>query len=458
MALALSYITGILSLLFAASFLNQYLARREPQHLLWFGAFALFTMAMGMWFLRETFGLNQWILRLWFFSGAILVPAFLGTGILYLVAPRRVMTPVAIGLVVVAVVALIMALATNIKTPSDCLAGLKGIERLSPSHTLTQSDFFPAWLRIIGALLNLVGGVAVLAGAGWAIAALVRREPGRVPAQASQAEAVGAWNKVKGRFQNGYRDTILGAKLLWRSRVFWRGDLEVQRAFSTLIIVLGLAVAGIGLTMNSVEGSSSHLGLFLIGALITFGGFLASREIFQTLPHNELVQSIQTIKAEGVSVLPVPEALGPQLKSLGTRLGGIRPKMPPLPSRGAQPDSAPVVTTGPVTTPVDAEPETPPADTRPIDTPAEDAEPVDTQPEDTSPSDAGSDEAEDNRPVDSAADDADPEGFGALRPENGTQDDLETEDGGQTDSASDDNAPEDAEPEEAESDDARPQS
>ena len=87
MALGLTYVTGVLSLLFAGALLDQYLTRRQPHHLLWFVAFAVFTMAIGVWFIRETFGLNQWLFRLWYLGAAMLAPAYLGTGMLYLMAP-----------------------------------------------------------------------------------------------------------------------------------------------------------------------------------------------------------------------------------------------------------------------------------------------------------------------------------------------------------------------------------
>ena len=65
---------------------------------------------------------------------------------------------------------------------------------------------------------------------------------------------------------------------------------------SDLIITLGLALGRVGLTLNSMEGSGAHLGFFLATVLAIYGGFLASREAFERSPHNQLTESIQTIK------------------------------------------------------------------------------------------------------------------------------------------------------------------
>ena len=176
MSIFLAYVTSVLSLLFAASLLGQYLTRRQPYHLLWAVALLLFSVAMGLWFLRETLGLNQWIFRLWYLSGAMLVPAFLGTGLIYMMAPRKVASAFLGYLLVVTVAAVVLVLTADIKTPNECLEGLEGLECLLPSHTLTNAVFFPPWIRILGALLNVYGGLAVLTGAVVSLRALGREQ------------------------------------------------------------------------------------------------------------------------------------------------------------------------------------------------------------------------------------------------------------------------------------------
>ena len=180
-----------MSLLFAASLVEQYVMRRQPYHLLWAVALGLFSMAMVLWFLRETVGLNQWIFRLWFLSGAMLVPAYLGTGMLYMMAPRRVSNAFLGYLLVVTVAAVVLVLTAHIRTPDACAAGLTDLECLVPSLTLTEMGFFPPWIRVLAAILNLYGGLAVLAGAVWAVGMLAREGASEASSAGPEATEAG---------------------------------------------------------------------------------------------------------------------------------------------------------------------------------------------------------------------------------------------------------------------------
>ena len=166
MSLGLSYITAILAVIFAASLADQYVARRQPYHLVWTATLMLISAAMVLWFVRELLGLSDWIYRLWYLSGPMLVPAYLGTGVLYMTAPRTIAHRFMAVLLVITVVATASALMTGIRTPENCIAGFSGLECLSSSDTLTRSGFLPSWLRILTAVLNLYGGFALLAGLG----------------------------------------------------------------------------------------------------------------------------------------------------------------------------------------------------------------------------------------------------------------------------------------------------
>ena len=143
------------------------------------------------WFLRETVGLNQWIFRLWFLSGAMLVPAYLGTGMLYMMAPRRVSNAFLGYLLVVTVAAVVLVLTAHIRTPDACAAGLTALECLVPSLTLTEMGFFPPWIRVLAAILNLYGGLAVLAGAVWAVGMLAREGASEASSAGPEATEAG---------------------------------------------------------------------------------------------------------------------------------------------------------------------------------------------------------------------------------------------------------------------------
>ena len=296
MSIALAYVTAILSLLFAASLVEQYVMRRQPYHLLWAVALGLFSMAMVLWFLRETLGLNQWIFRLWFLSGAMLVPAYLGTGVLYMMAPRRVSNAFLGYLLVVTVAAVVLVLTAHIRTPEECAAGLTALECLVPSLTLTEMGFFPPWIRVLAAILNLYGGLAVLAGALWAVGMLAREGASAAPSAGPQATEA-ARRPVSAILAESQRNVMLGFRLLWQNRDFWRRELPVQRAASNIIIMLGLFIGSLGATLNTFDKPAPHLGLFLLAVLVIYAGFLASKEVFETYPHHQLRESLRALRA-----------------------------------------------------------------------------------------------------------------------------------------------------------------
>ena len=70
MSLALTYVTGIVSLFFTASLLRPVSDKAElslpPK---WGLAFVLVAVSMLLWFLRETFGLSESIFRVWYITG-----------------------------------------------------------------------------------------------------------------------------------------------------------------------------------------------------------------------------------------------------------------------------------------------------------------------------------------------------------------------------------------------------
>lgn len=119
---------------------------------------------MGLWFLRETFGLNQWIFRLWYLSGGMLAAAYMGTGMVYMIAPRHVAHAFLGYLLVMTVAAVVLVLTAHIRTPGECIEGLKGLECLLPSESLTKIGVFPPWIRVFGAVLNAYGGLAIVGG------------------------------------------------------------------------------------------------------------------------------------------------------------------------------------------------------------------------------------------------------------------------------------------------------
>ena len=193
---------------------------------------------------------------------------------------------------------LILALVVSIRTPTGC--PFVGLDCLGPSQTLTKTEFFPAWFRVIGTIISAYGGLAVLAGAVWAVAQLVRQEKeagGEAAARPSETLTDDGIPATPNALVRGWSNTSLGFKLLWQNKDFWKRDLPAQRSYSNIIVLVGMVLGALGATMNSLEGSSTHVVLFLLAGIAVYAGFLANKEIMETSPRSQLRESFAAAKS-----------------------------------------------------------------------------------------------------------------------------------------------------------------
>jgi hypothetical protein len=84
-----SLFSALVSLVFAAAVLDQYLARRKPHQLVWTLGLLWFAISTAAEFWIWRFGPSAPVYRLWYLFGAVLSAAYLGMGTLYLLIPRR---------------------------------------------------------------------------------------------------------------------------------------------------------------------------------------------------------------------------------------------------------------------------------------------------------------------------------------------------------------------------------
>ena len=307
MALVLAFITGVVSILFAASLMDHYLVKRRQYHLLWAIAFAVSFLGMLFWVLREGLGQSEFLYSL-FTTAGVLIPAYFGSGMISMMFPQLLEGTIGgteggikkadafLGAIVgISVIFLILAMVAPIKTPTGCL--FEGLDCLLPSHTLTTDEFLPSWLRIIGTIIAVYGGLAVLAGAVWAVVQLVRQEKeasGEASSPTMTDEGIPTEPNV---LVGGLNNTVLGFKLLWQNKDFWNRDLPAQRSYSNLIVLVGMVLGALGATMNSVEGSSTHVLLFLLAGIAVYVGFLANKEVMETTPASQLRESFVAAKS-----------------------------------------------------------------------------------------------------------------------------------------------------------------
>ena len=219
------FVASLVSLIFAIVVFDQYLACRKPYQLVWSIGLLMYTVATGCEFLAGAFGVNAVVFRLWYLFGAILVAAYLGVGVTYLLAARRVAH------VVMALLLLASAFAAY-----KVFASPLDLSVLSPVEPLSGKKAFPAgWEgpRLLTPFFNTYGALAMVGGAIYS-----------------------AW-------------------------IFWRRRIMPHRVWSNVLIAVGATFPSVGgLLVRRFDQPDFLYPSELAGIVIIFIGFLRSREIF----------------------------------------------------------------------------------------------------------------------------------------------------------------------------------
>ena len=306
MYLALSYIAVVLSLVFAVALLDQYLSNRRNYVLIWAVGLFVALIANGLWFIQEAFPLNEGVFRLWYFSGAMAGPAILGTGMVYFIAPRHIANAIAGFVVVTLLAGLSITLAAGLETPGDCVAEfggmLTGLECLSGGDALTGSGLFPPAVFILAILLNVYALITLLAGAGWALGAVVMRGiglPGSDPNEGRAPDgsrSLVAKNDMVTLVKALPRQLGPAARAIWGHREFWKGDRLTLRGAGALLIAVGAVIAGLGGLLDAFDLPGIHLWLVFLGLIFIYAGLVTIRDAFEVAPLTAARQAVDTVK------------------------------------------------------------------------------------------------------------------------------------------------------------------
>ncbi len=178
-----SAIDVIVSAVFAVSVFRQYAARRKMHQLMWGIAIAIWAMAVAAELaatLRGSWGLITY--RTYYATGALLIPAWLGMGTLYLVFPKR-LNDWILGILTVLSAVGIFLIAT---WPIDS-AALHSVG--AAQVPLKVFPFFPIQLLLI--ILNSLGALAFILGALWSVALFAWKRSNKERALATALIAIG---------------------------------------------------------------------------------------------------------------------------------------------------------------------------------------------------------------------------------------------------------------------------
>ena len=148
----------VLSAIFAALILRQYAERRRMHQLMWGIAIVLWTIGVAAELVATLRGWGSLTYRGYYATGALLIPAWLGMGTLFLVLRKSWANAVLIALSIVSVVGIVLIAVWPIQTAQLHQAGGQFVP-------LKVFPLFPVELILI--VLNTFGAVAFIVGALW---------------------------------------------------------------------------------------------------------------------------------------------------------------------------------------------------------------------------------------------------------------------------------------------------
>lgn len=150
----------LLGIVFAVLVLRQYGQRRKMHQLMWGIAIALWVIGVAAELLATLNGWSEVSYRAYYASGALLIPAWLGMGTLYLVLKKSWSDRVLAVLTVLSVLGIVLILVWPID-PAMLRTGGAG------QVPLKVFPFFPIQLILI--ILNTFGAIAFVGGALWSV-------------------------------------------------------------------------------------------------------------------------------------------------------------------------------------------------------------------------------------------------------------------------------------------------
>jgi hypothetical protein len=155
----------ILSLVFTVLVVLQYLQRKRVHQLMWGIALALWTIGVAAEVVATVRGWGNLTYRGYYATGALLIPAWLGMGTLFLVIGRKWANIILAALVVLSVIGIVLIAFSPIQATQLHNTGGQFVP-------LKVFPFFPVELLLI--VLNTFGAVAFVGGALWSVIQFAR--------------------------------------------------------------------------------------------------------------------------------------------------------------------------------------------------------------------------------------------------------------------------------------------
>lgn len=216
---------ALVSLAFAMSTFERWLARRRSHELMWSVALLMFAVASAALAAGAALGWSGLVFRLFYFFGAIANVPFLALGTVYLLGGKR------RGDIATACVGAAVAFAAGVIAVAPFTA------RLPRDELARGSEVFGALPRILAAVSSAAGALVVIGGAVWSV-----------------------W-RLRGQRSRAGSDRSAARRLV----------------LSNTLIATGTAITGASGILNSVLNQMTGFAVALVaGIVVIFAGFLVA--------------------------------------------------------------------------------------------------------------------------------------------------------------------------------------
>ena len=318
--------SSLLSFVFMAFLVDQWLERRRPYQLVWAFGMLWYGLSAGTEFIGGAFGWSEPVYRAWYLIGAIYVASWLGLGTVLLLGKTRFGYAFALSILLAALFTFLSwqrydypdsGMSAYVYTAFGIVAGIAIVVQtyrqaawprvatlvivggsivaiplvllaplaapgwaVDPATGIPTGDLFPGYVRLLSPFFNITGAFALIFGALYSTYVFMPKvRIVRYTLQRGQPPARFAANLVRGivGVPVNFVASIPGALV-----ALFRGQLNT-RVPATILIAIGAFIPSLTSGLSRFGETTGFFLGELLGVVFLFAGFLVSIEVFREI-------------------------------------------------------------------------------------------------------------------------------------------------------------------------------
>jgi hypothetical protein len=318
--------SSLLSFVFMAFLVDQWLERRRPYQLVWAFGMLWYGLSAGTEFIGGAFGWSEPVYRAWYLIGAIYVASWLGLGTVLLLGKTRFGYAFALSILLAALFTFLSwqrydypdsGMSAYVYTAVGIVAGIAIVVQtyrqaawprvatlvivggsivaiplvllaplaapgwaVDPATGIPTGDLFPGYVRLLSPFFNITGAFALIFGALYSTYVFMPKvRIVRYTLQRGQPPARFAANLVRGivGVPVNFVASIPGAVV-----ALFRGQLNT-RVPATILIAIGAFIPSLTSGLSRFGETTGFFLGELLGVVFLFAGFLVSIEVFREI-------------------------------------------------------------------------------------------------------------------------------------------------------------------------------